>query len=69
MAGYRTPINAVSHASRNAFTNALELKHIHLMHASKENWVPVCRETEDKSLDAYPDELIADWRRRHGFTD
>ncbi len=44
-------------------------EHTHLMLGSKADWVPVHREREDKSFDAYPDESIADWHRRHGFTD
>lgn len=41
----------------------------HMMLASKAGWVPVDVRTDDRQFDAYPDESLADWHRRMGFTD
>ncbi len=41
----------------------------HLMLGSKADWVVVPDDPGDKHFDAYPDESIAAWHERHGFTD
>lgn len=42
--------------------------HTHMMLTSKAGWVPVERSADDKSFDEYPDESLADWHERHGFS-
>jgi len=41
----------------------------HLMLGSKANWVDVRADRGDKRFDEYPDESLAAWHERHGFTD
>jgi hypothetical protein len=43
--------------------------HTHMMLASKAAWVPVDVDAGDKQFDAYPDESLAEWHRRTGFTE
>ena len=39
----------------------------HIMLASKASWVPLQTGDGDKLFDAYPDESLAEWHRRHGL--
>lgn len=41
----------------------------HMMLGSKPAWVDVHRRRGDTFVDAYPDESLADWHRRHGLRD
>ncbi len=41
---------------------------VHLMLASKANWVEVRNEAHDRHFDIYPDESLAEWHERHGLT-
>lgn len=41
--------------------------HVHLMLGSKPAWVEVARHEGDGCFDAYPEESLADWHRRHGL--
>ena len=41
----------------------------YLMTASKASWVEIQAGPNDKFFDAYPDESIAEWHQRLGFTD
>lgn len=43
--------------------------HVHLMLGSKPDWVEVERHEGDACFDAYPEESLADWHRRHGLGD
>ncbi|MEO8123960.1 MAG: GFA family protein [Burkholderiales bacterium] len=40
----------------------------HLMLGAKASWVEPDIRGDDKCFDEYPDESIADWHARHGFT-
>ena len=42
---------------------------VHIMLASKPDWVPVDSADGDARFDGYPDESLADWHRRHGLLD
>ncbi len=44
-------------------------EHVHIMLASKPDWVPVDAAPGDARFDEYPDEALADWHRRHGLLD
>jgi hypothetical protein len=39
----------------------------HMMLGSKANWVPVEAGAGDREFDAYPDESLEQWHRRHGL--
>jgi hypothetical protein len=39
----------------------------HMMLGSKAAWVPVNAQPHDKFFEAYPDESLAGWHRRHGL--
>lgn len=41
----------------------------HMMLGSRPAWVGVHRRRGDACFDAYPDESLADWHRRHGLRD
>ncbi len=41
----------------------------HLMTASKASWIEIQKGPDDKMFDAYPDESIAAWHERLGFSD
>jgi len=43
-------------------------EHTHMMLGSKAGWVPVGAGTGDKRFEQYPDESLADWHRRLGFS-
>ena len=43
-------------------------EHIHIMQASKPDWVVVANEAEAR-FEGYPDESLEDWHRRHGLLD
>jgi len=40
----------------------------HMMLGSKAGWVEVQANTGDVCVDAYPDESLAQWHRRHGLS-
>jgi hypothetical protein len=42
-------------------------EHTHMMLSSKPVWVTVAIAAGDKSFEAYPDESLAEWHRRHGL--
>lgn len=42
-------------------------EHVHIMLASKPDWVQVDAADGDALFDEYPDEALADWHRRHGL--
>jgi hypothetical protein len=39
----------------------------HMMLGSKASWVPVHAGPHDRFFEAYPDESLAEWHRRHGL--
>jgi hypothetical protein len=39
----------------------------HMMLASRPDWVEANVKPDDAAFDAYPEESLADWHRRHGF--
>ncbi|MGH8273517.1 MAG: GFA family protein [Gammaproteobacteria bacterium] len=42
---------------------------VHMLLNSRANWCEVPDEPRDRHFDAYPEESLADWHRRHGFAD
>jgi hypothetical protein len=42
---------------------------VHIMLASKPDWVPVDAEDGDARFDGYPEESLSDWHQRHGLLD
>jgi len=42
-------------------------QHTHMMLGSKASWVPVHARSHDKFFEAFPDESLAEWHRRHGL--
>ncbi|MEJ2514312.1 MAG: GFA family protein [Gammaproteobacteria bacterium] len=44
-------------------------EHTHMMLGSRPGWVPVHADPDDALFDAYPDESLAQWHERHGFSD
>ncbi len=44
-------------------------EHTHMMLSSKPGWVTVADAAGDRLFDAYPDESLAEWHRRHGLVE
>jgi len=42
---------------------------VHMMLGSRAPWVVVTPGPDDRCFDAYPDESLANWHRRHGLAD
>lgn len=42
---------------------------VHIMLASKPDWVPVDAADGDAQFDGYPEESLSDWHQRHGLLD
>ncbi|MEJ2480898.1 MAG: GFA family protein [Acidihalobacter sp.] len=59
------------HPHASAIDSELPLppEYTHMMLGSKASWVPVEAGPGDCEFDAYPDESLAEWHRRHGLSD
>ncbi len=57
------------HASAIDTPLPLAPERVHIFLGSKANWVRVPKGEHDIHVDAYPDESLEDWHRRHGLLD